>query len=97
VTASKNYIIFGLIKIQTGLIFWYWLTQVVLEKRPLNGCVYVCYSCSILIKKFSSSKPVHPVMSGCPEITDHVATDMFLVNYGNDSACIRLFDIKRCF
>jgi len=20
------------------LVFWYWLTQVVLEKRPLNGC-----------------------------------------------------------
>jgi len=20
------------------LLFWYWLTQVVLEKRPLNGC-----------------------------------------------------------
>ena len=25
-------------KIQTGFTFWYWLTQVVLEKRPLNGC-----------------------------------------------------------
>ena len=30
-------------KIQIGLPFWYRLTQVVLEKRPLNGCssVYV--------------------------------------------------------
>ena len=25
-------------KIQNGLPFWCWLTQVVLEKRPLNGC-----------------------------------------------------------
>jgi len=25
-------------KIQKGLPFWCWLTQVVLEKRPLNGC-----------------------------------------------------------
>ena len=25
-------------KIQSALPFWFWLTQVVLEKRPLNGC-----------------------------------------------------------
>jgi len=25
-------------KIQIGFTFLYWLTQVVLEKRPLNGC-----------------------------------------------------------
>ena len=29
-------------KIQNGLPFWCWLTQVVLEKRPLNVCVCVC-------------------------------------------------------
>ena len=29
-------------KIQNGLSFWYWPTQVVLEKRPLNDCVCVC-------------------------------------------------------
>ena len=28
-------------KIQNGLPFWYRLTQVVLEKRPLNMCVWV--------------------------------------------------------
>ena len=28
--------------IQTGLPFWYRLTRVVPEKRPLNGCVCVC-------------------------------------------------------
>jgi len=31
-------------KIQIVLPFWYWLTQVVLEKRPLNGCVVVLFS-----------------------------------------------------
>ena len=29
-------------KIQIGLPFWYWLTRVVLDKGPLNGCVCVC-------------------------------------------------------
>ena len=29
-------------KIQNGWSFWYQPTQVVLEKRPLNGCVCVC-------------------------------------------------------
>ena len=29
-------------KIQNGLSFWYWPTQVVLEKKPLNVCVCVC-------------------------------------------------------
>ena len=23
------------------LPFWYWLTQIVLEKRPLNGCMFI--------------------------------------------------------
>ena len=29
-------------KIQIGFTFWYWLTWVVPEKEPLNGCVCVC-------------------------------------------------------
>jgi len=37
-TAIPNAVIFCLIYIQTGLPFWYRLTQVVLEKRPLNRC-----------------------------------------------------------
>jgi len=38
-------IISCLIKIQNGLPFWCWLSQVVPEKRPLNGCacVYIYY------------------------------------------------------
>ena len=35
---SQNSVIFCLSYIQTGFTFWYQLTQVVLEKRPLNGC-----------------------------------------------------------
>jgi len=29
-------------KIQIGFASWYWLTWVVLDKGPLNRCVYVC-------------------------------------------------------
>ena len=29
-------------KIQMVLPFWYWLTRVVPDKRPLNGCVCAC-------------------------------------------------------
>ena len=35
-TATQSSLCF--IKIQNGLPFWCWLTQVVLEKRPLNVC-----------------------------------------------------------
>jgi len=28
------------IKLQNGLLFWCWLTWVVLEKRPLHGCLF---------------------------------------------------------
>jgi len=34
---SENSVIFCLFKSRLVLFFWYWLTQVVLEKRPLNG------------------------------------------------------------
>ena len=30
------------VKSRLVLPFWYWLTQVVLDKGPLNGCVCVC-------------------------------------------------------
>jgi len=29
--------------------FWYWPTQVIPKKGPLNGCVCVCVSCCILL------------------------------------------------
>ena len=40
-------------KIQIGLPFWYWLTWVVLDKEPLNGCmcVYVVLSFSPRLSK----------------------------------------------
>jgi len=34
-------------KIQIGLPFWYWLTWVVLDKRPLNGCVCFMFKYSM--------------------------------------------------
>ena len=41
-------------KIQNGLPFWCQLTQVVLEKRPLNLCVCVCvFSASIVCEPWS--------------------------------------------
>ena len=33
--------VFALIKSRLVLPFWYWLTRVVLDKGPLNGCVCV--------------------------------------------------------
>jgi len=30
------------LKLRRVFPFWYWLSQFVLEKRPLNGCVLVC-------------------------------------------------------
>jgi len=36
--------VFCFIKMQIGFLpFWYRFTRVVLEKGPLNGCVYVCH------------------------------------------------------
>jgi len=37
-------------KIQIGFIFWYRLTRVVLDKRLLNGCVYLTVqTCKIIV------------------------------------------------
>jgi len=40
--ATGTPIISCFIEIQNGLPFWCWLTQVVLEKRLLNGCSTFC-------------------------------------------------------
>jgi len=44
------------------LPFWYLLTQVVLEKRPLNGCIVVLVLTSFLLY-FIRNLPVLPCMS----------------------------------
>ena len=36
-------------KIQIGFTYWYRLTCVVLDKGPLNGCVYSCVMYAVLI------------------------------------------------
>ena len=41
-------------KIQNGLSFWYWPTQVGLEKRPLNDCVRVCVFCIMAMCVYAS-------------------------------------------
>jgi len=38
-----------------GWAFWYWLTRVVLEKGPLNGCV-----CVFVLKEFSRTVSIWP-------------------------------------
>jgi len=35
------------VKSRLVLTFWYWLTRVVLDKGPLNGCVCVCVNSSL--------------------------------------------------
>ena len=40
-TASQNPTALASFKFRLVLLFWYWLTQIVLEKRPLNGCSVV--------------------------------------------------------
>ena len=41
-------------KIQIVLPFWYQLTRVVLDKGPLNGCVYVCFICICNLQDMAS-------------------------------------------
>jgi len=48
-TASQNPIIFCLFKSRLVLSFWYRLMQVVLEKRPLNGCSSSSSSSSCIV------------------------------------------------
>ena len=45
-------------KIQIGFTFWYRLTQVVLEKRPLNGC-----SSSVMVSILSLNHCAHYSLS----------------------------------
>jgi len=44
------------VKSRLVLPFWYWLTQAVPVKRPLNGCVCVCVSCCYWILEPSVSE-----------------------------------------
>ena len=56
-------------KIQIGLPFWYWLTWVVPEKGPLNGCVCVCtlkmtsvFDSSMGLPTFTACTVLHAVV-----------------------------------
>ena len=48
------------VKSRLVLPFWYRLTQVVLEKRPLNGCSYVGFGLSIRCINLLFIIPRHP-------------------------------------
>ena len=48
-------------KIQIGLPFWYRLTQVVLDKGPLNVCVCVCACARFDTVGWMVERPVKPV------------------------------------
>ena len=54
-------------KIQNGLSFWYRPTQVLLEKRPLNNCVCVCFPDHVAIPRHFQIFQVsgHPEYNFC--------------------------------
>ena len=59
------------------LSFWYWLTWVVLDKGPLNGCVCVCIEhCSLQARGGASNimqeKVYDSVQWGCYTIWDAI-------------------------
>jgi len=61
-TASQNPIISCVIKIRTGFTLWYQLTQVVLEKRPFNGCSSSCCYYQVF------GGQIHGIQSRCLEV-----------------------------
>ena len=50
-------------KIQIGLPFWYWLTWIVPEKGPLNGCVYV-FHCNVCFRLSGSYQSLFIAFTG---------------------------------
>jgi len=54
--ATATHCLLAAVKSRSVLPFWYRLTQVVLEKRPLNGC-----SCSVVVM------PVFIIFDNCSE------------------------------
>ena len=46
------------VKSRLVLPFWYWLTQVILEKRPLNGCCCCCF-CHCLKCSYNKMEKAH--------------------------------------
>ena len=62
-------------KIQIGIPFWHWLTRVVLDKGPLNGCVCVCMNAMLYIP--SVDEIIQPfsglVLAECsPSVHNHL-------------------------
>jgi len=51
----------GSLKSRLVLPIWYWFTQVVLEKRPLNGCVCVCVCVLTTVKMLATTRTYYCV------------------------------------
>ena len=65
--ATATHCLFASVKSRLVLPLWYWLTRVVLEKLPLNGCVCVCACVRVCSY---SSKPAAVTCSGRMGQTD---------------------------
>ena len=59
--ATATHCLFASVKSRLVLPFWYWLTQVVLDKGPLNGCVCVC----VCVFQKGVSRSVCSILSVC--------------------------------
>ena len=53
--ATATHLSLASVKSRLVLPFWYWLTWVVPEKGPLNGCVCVCVCCYVIWKRWQYS------------------------------------------
>jgi len=70
-------------KIQIGLPFWYRLTQVVLDIRPLNVCVCVCVRVSNRGNKPTRGLLPSKLTNYCYHSTTNVHTETFLKHHEN--------------
>ena len=50
------------------LPFWYWLTQVALEERPLNGCSVIVIVIVVVVAVGAAAAAVHLCLTGLPEV-----------------------------
>ena len=64
------------VKSRLVLHFWYRLTQVVLEKRPLNGCCCCCWTQCIDTTVCIVAAPQWVTVSTCP--TDRHTADLYI-------------------
>jgi len=59
------------VKSRLVLPFWYWLTQVVLDKGPLNGCVCVLLHLHFMLYPKYNTQPFNGPWSGTTRVGHH--------------------------